>query len=307
MAHGMPLGGISTGFLDVDTDGAWGMSTLFNSGVPVSGPLRLPFLGINVDGRTWVLTRKDTVGTGNAQEIHYWGHYPIVDIEYETTAPVSSALRAWAPFIPGDAVRSNTPAAVFEVHLRNNSPQAHQVTLALTFPGPTQAEAQISPDSPRQESKIDWFPVSDCIAQGVIPAHRQEFSTPEFQGLAVSSEKGTGYVLGVIGKEKTRFGSTIGRDGYDFSSGQEWAAIHHRLPSHQPGSSGNSLGWKRHGFRFLGRRGCRPQSWRRESDPHLACLVFTHLEGRRQSLFQPHVREALQRCDRCGERCGSAS
>ena len=87
VAHGMPLGGIGTGFLDVDTDGTWGMSTLFNSGVPVRGPLRLPFLGINVDGRTWVLTRKETVGTGNAQEIHYWGHYPIVDIEYETTAP----------------------------------------------------------------------------------------------------------------------------------------------------------------------------------------------------------------------------
>ena len=240
VAHGMPLGGISTGFLDVDTDGTWGMSTLFNSGVPVRGPLRLPFLGINVDGRTWVLTRKATVGTGNAEDIHYWGHYPIVDVEYETTAPVGAALRAWVPFIPGDAARSNTPAAVFEVHLRNNSSQSHQVTLALSFPGPTQAEAQISPDSPRQENYIDWFPVGDCIAQGVIPAERQQVSTAEFQGLSVSSAKGTGYVLGVIGKEKTRFGSTIGRDGYDFSSGQEWAAIHHRLPSHQPESGHNT-------------------------------------------------------------------
>jgi uncharacterized protein (DUF608 family) len=47
------------------------------------------------------------VGPANAQEIHYWGHYPIADLEYDTTSEVSVGLRAWTPFIPGDAPTSN--------------------------------------------------------------------------------------------------------------------------------------------------------------------------------------------------------
>ena len=110
--HGMPLGGVSTGFVDIDTNGTLGLTSLFNSGVPVFGPLRAPFLGVNVGSRTWVLTLDQMVGPGNAQEIHYWGHYPIADVEYKSTSdvPVRSAS-GWSPFIPGDAKVSNTPAA----------------------------------------------------------------------------------------------------------------------------------------------------------------------------------------------------
>lgn len=230
VTHGMPLGGISTGFLDVETDGTLGVCTLFNSGVPIRGPLRLPFLGVNVDGYTWTLTRQETVGTGNAKEIHYWGHYPIVDIEYETTAPVSVGLRAWTPFIPGDVVASSIPATVFEVHLRNTSSNAHQVTVAFSFPGPTQAEAQICPGSLRMKEFIDWVPVSEPVLAGLVGAQRQEISVGEFYGLAVSSPKGTGYALGTIGQEKPRFGAGLGRDGYELSSGQEWSKIDQQLP-----------------------------------------------------------------------------
>ena len=241
VSHGMPLGGVSTGFINVETNGTWGQCSLFNSGVPVRGPLRVPFLGISVGGRTWVLTAQDTVGTGNAKEIHYWGHYPVVDIEYETTAPVGVGLRAWTPFIPGDMLASNIPAVVFEVHLRNTSASTHQGTLAFSFPGPTQAEAQISPDSPRAEQFIDWFPVNQPTEQGLIEAQRREVSEGAFHGLSVTSNLGAGYALGVIGDAKPRFGGTLGRDGYDFSSGQEWAAIHTRLPRTPPTDFASSM------------------------------------------------------------------
>ena len=66
-------------------------------------------------GRVWI-RRNDKI----AESIDYWGHYPIVDMQYKTDAPVEVGLRAWAPFIPGDAKTSNTPGAVFEVHLKNN-------------------------------------------------------------------------------------------------------------------------------------------------------------------------------------------
>ena len=64
-------------------------------------------------------------GVKSVKEIHYWGHFPVADLEFETDAPVSVGLRAWAPFIPGDTITSNTPGAVFEVHLRNTSATAH--------------------------------------------------------------------------------------------------------------------------------------------------------------------------------------
>jgi uncharacterized protein (DUF608 family) len=240
--HGLPLGGISTGFLDVETNGTFGLSTLFNSGVPMRGPMRSPFLGINVDGRAWILTLEKTVGAENAREMHYWGHYPIADIEYETTAPISVGLRAWTPLIPGDVRASNIPAAVFEVHLRNNSPAARQVVLVFNFPGPTQAEAQIAPDSLRATEYIDWFAVRRPAANGLIPARRKEVQAGAFRGISVSSDKGTGYALGVLGEEKLRFGGALGLDGYDFSSGHEWAVTHKRLPPATETEFASSLG-----------------------------------------------------------------
>jgi uncharacterized protein (DUF608 family) len=229
--HGMPLGGVSTGFLDIETNGTFGLCTLFNSGVPVRGPLRSPFLGIGVEGRTWVLTLERMVGTDCAKDIHYWGHYPVADIEYETAAPISVGLRVWTPFIPGDVLASQMPVAVFELRLRNTSSSAHKGTLAFNFPGPTQAEAQIAPDSLRAKDYIDWFPVNWPAAKGLIPAQRSEVRKGEFHGLSVSSEKGASYALGIIGEGEPRFGGSLWTEGYDFTSGQEWAAIHRRLPT----------------------------------------------------------------------------
>src|SRR6476660_5461916 len=98
--HGMPLGGVSTGFMDLETNGTFGFSTIFNSGVPARGPLGEPFLGLRLENKTWVMTLQDTLGTGNARDVHYWGHYPVADMEFETTAPVTTGVRAWTPFIP---------------------------------------------------------------------------------------------------------------------------------------------------------------------------------------------------------------
>jgi uncharacterized protein (DUF608 family) len=239
--NGMPLGGISTGYLDVETNGTFGMCALFNSGVPMRGPLRSPFLGISVEGRTWVLTSEKMVVTESAKEIHYWGHYPVADMEFETTAPISVGVRAWTPFIPGDSLASNMPVAVFEVRLRNISSAARKGILVFNFPGPSQAEAQIAPDSPRAKGFIDWFPVSWPAAKGLIPARRKEVSTGGFQGLSVTSDQGTGYALGVLGEGKPRFGASLGTDGYDYANGHEWAVVHKRLPAAMETAFGSSM------------------------------------------------------------------
>ena len=227
--HGMPLGGISTGFIDVDTDGTFGFCTLFNSGVPVRGPLQYGFLGLSSGDRTWILSSRPLAGIESAKQIHYWGHYPIVDVEYELDGPLSAGLRAWSPFIPGDAHASNLPGAVLEVHVRNLTGEPRQATVAFSFPGPTQAEAQISPTSLRQH-KLFGFPVNEPVAAGLISPLRDQSRAEGMDTLTVTARStATGYTLGVLGEDHVRFGGGLWVDGYDYVTGQHWSRISDHL------------------------------------------------------------------------------
>jgi uncharacterized protein (DUF608 family) len=213
---GMPLGGIDTGCLDLDVAGVLGYCSIFNSLVPRRGSLNVPFLGISLGHRTWVLTTSnmnrydgtiwtDTYGKRTyrgvrvASDIHYWGHYPVVDMEYVTDAPVSVGLRAWSPFLPGDVGASNTPGAVFEVRIRNTSEEAQDGALAFSFPGPSEGEA-------------------DTTA-----FNRREVEGDGFHGLSVESKQAS-YALGVIGEDEVRLGGELGMDE------TAWATIEHELP-----------------------------------------------------------------------------
>ena len=244
---GVPLGGISTGCLDIEVAGVLGYSSIFNPAglvhphaeaqkarVPREFPGYQPFLGLSVSGQTWVLTtqrildggaievctdpiftiRRDTVTLPRieevraAREIHYWGHYPVADLEYETNAPVGVGLRAWAPFLPGDAEASNLPGAVFEVHLRNLTDARQKGTIAFSFPGPSEKEA------------------------GAGRFARQAAAGP-FTGMAVIGENAS-YALGVIGKQRVRVGGALG-------DGAAWAGIAESLPAAAEDHPGASL------------------------------------------------------------------
>lgn len=235
---GAPLGGIGTGCLDINVEGVYGYSSIFNpvSPCPIAKGQRMPrkmpcyqpLLGLSVQGRTWVLTTPKILEGGEvsacldpffgrgyikeikvpitklegvepAKEISYWGHYPVVDIEYEMDAPVSVGLRAWAPFIPGDVAASNIPAAVFEVHLRNSSAERQQGAIAFNFPGPDHQEARAT-DFRRREIHEDFY------------------------GVMVNSQGGVNYALGVIGKETVRLGSGLN------GTSDAWSKIAGELP-----------------------------------------------------------------------------
>ena len=247
---GVPLGGISTGCLDIDPRGVFGYSSLFNpSGLhtvferwhyPRKNPVLQPFLGISTGGQTWVLAvpemacgepvpwctepqmqmttqgRKLTEpvllptprlkNVQFAQQITYWGHYPMADLEFESGAPVSVGLRAWAPFIPGDAAASNLPAAVFEVHLRNPGEQNQTGTLAFSFLGPDAQEAR-STEFSRQT------------------IHEN------FNGVLISAEGEVEYLLGVMSEKSTRFGESEARFGAGLhTSPQAWSQVASQLP-----------------------------------------------------------------------------
>ena len=239
--NGMPLGGVATGCMDIDTDGTFGFFNLFNSGVPTRGPIKHGFLGISNGDRCWVLTSIDMTGTDNAQDIQYWGHFPVADVEYQLNGPFQVGLRAWTPFIPGDARASNIPAGIFEVHVRNTASESQKVSLGFSFPGPTQAEAQISSTSDRQLRYIDWFPCSNPISSGVIPALREQVTKGAFKGQVVRSPLGTEYAIGIIGDLPIRFGSALWINGYDYATGQQWAGMHQNLPKVGDGDFSSSV------------------------------------------------------------------
>ena len=224
---GMPLGAIDTGCLGIDTDGTLGLCSIFNSYVPMRGPLKLPFLGMSAGKQTWVLSTIPFLSNeslyyqnlATPAEIHYWGHYPVADIEYETPgSPVGIGVRAWSPFIVGDAAASNTPAAVFEVHLRNATNEPQQGRVVLSFPGPTQEEAQVARGSPRRRASPEsalgkrphtWLPVAEAAVRArPIPVEGG------FTGLALTTEANNrvGYAIGVVGEAKVHFGRGLGRE-----------------------------------------------------------------------------------------------
>ena len=135
VTNGMALGGIDTGCVDLETSGLLGYATIFNSHAPRRGPINLPVLGMSVGGKTWVYcdptqtkqgwggfqggsdgppipavwTDLNLDGVQVPKQIHYWGHYPVVDLEFDTDAPVSVGMRAWSPFFPGHTKDSAIP------------------------------------------------------------------------------------------------------------------------------------------------------------------------------------------------------
>ncbi|MFH1570665.1 MAG: GH116 family glycosyl-hydrolase, partial [Gemmatimonadota bacterium] len=154
--------------------------------------------------------RLPLTGVEVASAVHYWGHYPVADLEFETTSPIVVGLRAWCPFLPGDLKASTTPAIVFDVHARNSGSAARRTTLSVSFPGPLPEEA------------------------GAEALTRRPVEAEGFRGVEVSGPLAA-YCLGVVGEEGVRLGGELGADG------GRWAAAARSLPEAAEGDAGAAV------------------------------------------------------------------
>jgi len=130
---------------------------------------------------------------------------------------VQVGVRAWSPLIPGDVAASNTPGAVFEVHLRNTSSQAQSGTLAFSFPG--------FADHQTRDYIVGWPNLS---ARPVMPPPRivRRAAPADLNGTWVAEAGwGMSYVIAAPGESHVRTGGSLDTDGL------KWAAIHKELPS----------------------------------------------------------------------------
>ncbi|MGD8750568.1 MAG: GH116 family glycosyl-hydrolase, partial [Anaerolineales bacterium] len=243
---GMPLGGIDTGCIDIEPNGMLGYCTIFNHLINPRLLINLPFLGLHCAGKTWVLA-SDTLGKEEtpkrvdnpivfpgtdytqiyhdigladveiADWIDYWGHYPVLDMEYEIRAPVKLSLRAWTPFIPGDIVASMTPGAVFELFLRNTTQKKQGGTLAFSWPGFELTRE----DTTKEKVKRDTL-VGDI--NGIYVTSGQKNNAFEMA-----------YTLAVVNEESIRIGGPLN------AVGSAWAKIGKQLPEPEQGETGASL------------------------------------------------------------------
>ncbi len=227
---GMPLGGIDTGALYLEPSGVLGYTSIFNHLTPVGGPLNTPYLGIVMNGRAWVFGTGQTKNyTGNnrpsyginvlgsMQESEYWGHYPIADVEYKSDAPLQIGVRSWSPFIPGDTKVSNTPGAVFEVHLRNKGTAEQRGCLVFSFPGFAEHHSR--------DYAIGW---PNLPAEPVMPPCQitRRPAPKGLQGVWVEDKAwGMSYALAALDADGARFGASLGVDGPTWDRAQEKSAI----------------------------------------------------------------------------------
>jgi len=223
---GMPLGGIDTGALYLEPSGQLGYTSIFNHLTPIGGPLNTPYLGVAMGGRGWVFGTGQTknyagnnrpsfgIGVcGGMQESEYWGHYPIADVEYKSDAPMQIGVRSWSPFIPGDSKVSNTPGAVFEVHLRNKGTTGAKGCVVFSFPG--------FADHHTRDFSIGW---PNLPKKPVMPPPQISRRAPPagLKGVWVEDKAwGMSYVLATTDEGDVRSGGTLGVDGDVWNKAEE--------------------------------------------------------------------------------------
>ena len=127
LESGIPLGALGTGYTTLEGTGKLGFSSIFNDLVP---PKRI--------FADWLVVESGTRHIPlSSAKIFYWGHYPVADLYARFgEAPLEIGIRAFTPFIVGDAAASNIPVALFDLELSNLSDQPLALNLRLTFPPP---------------------------------------------------------------------------------------------------------------------------------------------------------------------------
>jgi len=261
---GVPMGGIDTGCLDIESNGMLGYSTIFNHLVNPRLLVNLPFLALSVGGRTTVLisdqlAKKDTPRhnpdmpfphldysqsyeqlkfervdfepQGNlslCSGIDYWGHYPLLDMEFDTGAPVSLGARFWSPFIPGDETASMTPGFVAEFHLRNLTAVGQECSLAFSFPG-----FDLPEDARMKPQRVD-------IAWDGVHGVKVSSGGGQTTGQSIGQTTGQsawemGYLLAALDEPFVRVGGALNTDG------QAWSQIDRSLPEPGEFETGSSL------------------------------------------------------------------
>ena len=224
---GMPLGGVATGCIDIDTRGVWGYSSLFNgwddffyfnARIPRMNPKPEPMFGLAVGGQTWALAPEEFIRGDSVPwctEPHnpgVWTSDPKPRVKRLPSPKLNGVIAAgevlyWGHFPIAELdyiteapiqvkVRAFTPFFPGN-SVESNTPGAvFEVRLRNRTPSPqTGSIAMNFPGPNSREARSDEFTRKEIRDQ--------------FQGTVVTSRAGVSYALGTIDEAKTRLGAGL--------------------------------------------------------------------------------------------------
>ena len=237
---GVPLGGISTGCIDLDAKGVYGFNSAFNGwshwphGIAAEGsrmarkpPTLQPLLGLAVGGQTWVLTTEAVVKGG---DIAYCRdpNFKLTRFNPNVKTPPLQGVKPakeilyWGHYPLAD-LEFETDAPI-SVGMRAWSPFIPGDTPASNIPAAVFEVHLRNTSEAAQKGTIAFnFPGPDTQEALSSEFTRQEINE-DFRGVFVASQGGVNYLLGVIGAENPRFGSGLN------GSSTAWSRIASELP-----------------------------------------------------------------------------
>jgi uncharacterized protein (DUF608 family) len=120
-----PLGGLGTGYLGISPEGKIHEVSVYNEFVPPA-----------IWDKDWFTIRETNVRESlSAGCRHVWGHFPVYDVKAAfSRVPAEVGIRAFTPFVPGDAKASCMPAIAFEFHILNTADVKKEFEVTLRFP-----------------------------------------------------------------------------------------------------------------------------------------------------------------------------
>ncbi|MGQ1787444.1 GH116 family glycosyl-hydrolase [Saccharicrinis sp. GN24d3] len=140
---GMPVGGICTGQVYLGGDGQLWYWDVFNvSRINPGGPGDRYYLNPLTQENTFEngfgLTIKEgervhmrSLNSNGFSDIQFEGQYPVGKVSYaDPTLPVAVSLKAYSPFIPGDADNSGLPLTVMEYTITNQDADEVEVEIS---------------------------------------------------------------------------------------------------------------------------------------------------------------------------------
>lgn len=134
----MPLGGLGTGFIELNGDGTLGAMSVENDWLKPKPVSEYSGFVIEACGRRVELLP----GKATGADVRFWGHFPCADLDFGNTfGDVQVRLRAFAPLVAHDYGVSGLPAALFKFSVANRGPEALTVRVAAQWQAPEPPDA----------------------------------------------------------------------------------------------------------------------------------------------------------------------
>jgi len=132
MKNGMPLGGLGTGKVEIFPDGRVGNVTIRNNWSKPIPSLKCFHIALHVRGENFsrgIFLQKMEDGVSN---IYFQALFPRALLSFRLAdIPLKVSLEAFSPIIPGDAMNSSLPVAIFILYAKNLSKR--NVTLSVAM------------------------------------------------------------------------------------------------------------------------------------------------------------------------------